>query len=138
MKKILSLLSLFILSITMIVGCSKAEDKVVMDAEGYALELEKVGLDISDLIVYTAETDENELLGRPNQYTSKVNFVNGSIEVFESEKDVKSRQEYINSIGEATPMFAEYNYINGKALLRIDKSLTPEEAKKYEEEFMKL
>lgn len=35
-------------------------------------------------------------------------------------------------------MFAEYSYLKGKVLLRINKEVTPDEAAKYEAEFMKM
>lgn len=139
MRKILGLVMVLCLGSFILIGCGdKKSEETVKDAEAYAVALKDAGLAVDELIVYTEETDENELLGRPSQYTSKVNFTNGSVEVFNNNKDAVSRQEYINSIGESSPLFAEYNYIKGNALLRINKSLTPEEAKKYETEFMKL
>lgn len=110
-----------------------------LNAEEYGVKLKEAGLDIDNVIVYTAETDENELLGRPNQYTSKINFDNGSIEVFENKKDAENRKEYIDSIGKKISMLAEYSYINDQgALLRINKKVTPNEAAKYETEFQKI
>lgn len=135
MKKILSVIIVMVLCSLTIVGCGK---KTVMNAEGYAKELGKADLSIEKLEVYTSETDPNKLLGRPNQYTSKVNFEKGSIEVFNNETDVKNRKKYIDEIGKVTPLAAEYSYINGNALLRVKKDLTPEQAKKYEDAFMKL
>lgn len=137
MKKLIAILLSTLLVGSIFIGCGSKEKKD-MTAEQYATELKKAGLPIDDLKVYTAETDENKLLGRPNQYTSKVNFKNGSIEVFKNSDDLKARQKYINDIGKKSPMLSEYNYANGKALLRINKSVTPDEAKKYEEAFMKL
>lgn len=137
MKKILNLVLILSLCSLFIVGCGNTK-KAAMDAEAYSKALSEAELSVDELEVYTSETDPNELLGRPNQYTSKVNFKNGSVEVFGNEKDVKARKEYIDSLGKSTPMFAEYSYINGNALLRIKKELTPEEAKKYEESFMKI
>ena len=105
---------------------------------------------IGKIVVYTVETDLNELLGRPNQYTSKVQFadnrlsqefveendaVGGTVEVFENEKDMNNRKEYIESISSQASIFAEYTYSAGNALLRLDNELTPEQAKEYEEAF---
>lgn len=136
MKKILKLSLMLCLCSVFLIGCG--EKKVDMDAEAYSTALTEVGLAIDDVIVCTEENDKNELLGRPNQYTSKVNFENGSVEVFNNTKDAKTRKEYIDSIGAGAALFAEYSYINDNALLRIDKKLTPTEAEKYETEFMKL
>lgn len=100
---------------------------------------------IGDYVEYTEETDTNQLLGRPNQYTSKINVedtrieqtdkenpVGFSIEVFSNSEDALARQEYIGSIVEKMPMMAEYDYINDYILIRVDKSLTPSQAKEYE------
>lgn len=133
-KRFLIVLTIVILVLSL-GGCSKAKQ---MTAEDYAKKLKASGLSIENLIVYNEETDENKLLGRPNQYTSKVNFDNGSIEVFENETDAKNRQDYINKVGETASLFSEYNYLKDNALLRINHELSPEDAKKYEEEFQKI
>lgn len=100
---------------------------------------------IGAYIEYTEETDTNNLLGRPSQYTSKINGADTrleqtdenspkgfSIEVFNNNEDALARQEYINQIGEQMPMLVEYNYVNDYILLRVDKSLTPTQAQEYE------
>ena len=121
-----------------------------LTAKDYCKLLISAGLPIGKVVTYTAETDKNKLLGRPKQYTSKVNFsdttleqggsdpVGGSIEVFESNQDAQTRKAYIDKIGEETPLFLEYSYINGKALLRLNSDLTPEQANKYKDAFMKI
>jgi hypothetical protein len=121
-------------------GCGgSATSKKALDAEEYGSKLKEAGLSIENIEVSTAENDENKLLGRPNQYTSKINFTNGSIEVFANKEDAKNRKEYIDSIGKKMPLVAEYSYINDTGvLLRIDKKITPDDAKKYEEAFMKI
>jgi hypothetical protein len=148
LKKVL-LLIMFVLILT---GCGAKEADVTetLTAEDHVTKLKEAGLPIDNVIVFTAETDPNEMLGRPNGYTSKVNFadttieqfgddpVGGSIEVFENEKDVKNRKEYIDSIGEEMQLFAEYSYVKGSVLLRLDSALTPEQAEKYKAEFEKI
>lgn len=105
------------------------------------------GLPIGDSIVFTAETDPNELLGRPGQYTGMVNFRDtrlsteeggeidtqdgGSIEVFVDNTGAVNRSEYIQAIAEGLPALAEYNFVQEKVLLRLSKSLTPEQADEY-------
>lgn len=136
MKKLISIL-LCSLMMFVIVGCGSSAKKFT--AEEYGTKLKEAGLAIENVEVTTAENDKNELLGRPNQYTSKINFDNGSIEVFENKKDAEARKEYIDSIGKKMPLVAEYSYINEVGtLLRIDKKVTPDDAKKYEEAFMKI
>lgn len=146
MKKILALIISAILVFTS--ACStQATNKLT--ANDYAIKLKTVGLPIGNIIVYTAENDPNKILGRPNQYTSTVEFVDttleqigdspvgGNVEVFSNAKDAESRKIYIDSFG-SSPLFAEYSYINGSTLLRLDLSLTPAQAEKYKSEFDKI
>ena len=121
-----------------------------LTAEQIVNKLKEKNSNIGKIVVYTVETDLNELLGRPNQYTSKVQFadnrlsqefveendaVGGTVEVFENEKDMNNRKEYIESISSQASIFAEYTYSAENALLRLDNELTPEQAKEYEEAF---
>lgn len=136
MKKILSILLCSLLLFT-IVGCGSSAKKYT--AEEYGNKLKDAGVTIENMEVTTTENDKNQLLGRPNQYTSKVTFTNGSIEVFANKEDAINRKEYIDNIGKKMPLVAEYNYANDTgALLRLDKKLNPDEAKKYEDVFMKI
>lgn len=101
------------------------------------------GLPVGTVEIYDASTDPNELLGRPGQYTAKFNFADtrleqfedgptgGSVESFESTRELENRAEYIKSLGESMPMFAEYQFTSGLMLLRLDKGLTPEQADEY-------
>lgn len=124
----------------------------ITDAESVAKALKAKELPIDNIIVYTDETDTNELLGRPNQYTSKVNFadtraeqtdkddpVGGSVEVFDNQADAKTRYDYVdNIVKNGGSMFAQYLYLNGNVFLRIDGTLTPEQAKEYQTAFGKI
>lgn len=110
----------------------------------------QAGLPIGTVQVYDANNDPNKLLGRPGQYTAKFNFADtrleqpeddvtgGSIESFANDKDMKNRVEYVKSITEGTPMFAEYQYTNGLMFLRLDKGLTPDQAAEYDKVFQTL
>lgn len=71
--------------------------------------------------IYTADTDPNELLGRPGGYTSKANFADsrvsleainelmppddmergGTVEVFATDDNVKSREGYLAGLVES-------------------------------------
>ena len=111
--------------------------------------LKDEGIPIGESVAYTAKNDPNELLGRPNQYSSKVNFKDtrlkpdeiargfdvqngGSIEVFETQDDATVRKEYLKGIGKV-PLFSEYSYREGTVLLRLSHQLTPEQAAAYED-----
>ncbi|MFI7399681.1 hypothetical protein ACIBW9_04200 [Streptomyces sp. NPDC049541] len=98
----------------------------------------------------TAENDPNHLLGRPNQYTSKVTFTDsrikatdvtgtekgdvergGAIEVFSSPADATARAKYIQAVTKAMPALTEYDYVNGTVVLRVSHYLTPAQAATY-------
>lgn len=142
MKKILVLI---LVSVFLVLsGCSSTNDKE-LTAEEIVTKLKESGLPIENVIVYTEETDPNALLGRPNQYSSKVNFadnrieqydvdedpIGGTVEVFESEKDAKKRHDYLESVGEAVSFLQEYKYLHGKVLLRVSYDLTPKQVEEY-------
>ena len=108
------------------------------------------GLPIGVSFTYTAANDVNHLLGRPGQYTDKVNFKDtrisstdqgvdisvtdgGSIEVFTTTTDAKNRFAYIQKISKSgVALFAEYEYLDGLVILRVSAQLTPDQAAKYE------
>ncbi len=124
----------------------------VMSAEVITNKLKDAGLPIDNIIAYTEKTDVNELLGRPNQYISKTNFADttveqgddkteptgGSVEVFKNAADLNTRKTYIESLFKSFPTWTQYMIVNGNYLLRIDGAVTPENAKKYEAAFAKL
>ena len=120
------------------------------DAASIVAGFQEAGLPVTEFVIFTAENDPNGLLGRPNQYVSKVSFVDlrigseiedpedigvsegGSIEVFANEADAKARYDYVTSVTKMMPMLAEYGYQVGNVYLRLSKELTPEQAKEYE------
>ncbi len=120
------------------------------DAAEVLEELKEQGLPVGQSEVYTAENDPNELLGRPGQYTGKASFKDtrlppdelagdssdvangGSVETFDNEDDAIKRQEYLETVTQGVPMFAEYAYRNDTVLLRLSKRLTPDQASDYE------
>lgn len=91
--------------------------------------------------VYDENTDPNKLLGRPNGYLSKAEFTDnritegqkaGSVEVFEDADGAEARAEYIKALGKS-PMLAEYTYVAGNVVVRVDRSMVPSDAKAYED-----
>src|SRR5262249_24440245 len=109
------------------------------------------GIPISKKQVYTAANDPNHLLGRSHGYTSKVNFVDsrlgagtgsfdpnegGSVEVFSSKGDARSRMQLIDKITQTNPALGDgYDYLEGLALLRLSNKLVPAQAKAYDSTF---
>jgi hypothetical protein len=116
------------------------------------LDLLKVaGLPIGEITIFTAETDANKLLGRPHQYIAKASWHDtrlpapsdpksigvddgGSIELFATEEDAKTRFDYVDAITRS-PMFAEYHYLHGLVFLRVSGKLTPTQAAEYKTVF---
>ena len=110
------------------------------------------GLPVSGLIVYTAATDPNNLLGRPNGYTSKCAWVDsrvpttdtngltpgdvslgGSVEVFPTPAGATARAAYLVSLYKAAPILGtEYDYLAGPVLIRVSQDLTPAQAATYD------
>lgn len=103
---------------------------------------------VSGVVIYTAATDSNHLLGRPNGYESKgawrdtripasetVGFtlgdidVGGGVEVFPSEEGAITRGGYIESL---STINHEYDFACGGVLLRISNYLTPRQAAGYQ------
>lgn len=100
--------------------------------------------------VVTEDDDPNHLLGRPNQYTSKVTFTDsrikaddvagaepgsvglgGAIEVFTTAADSQARADYIQNVTKGMPMLAEYDFVSGTVLIRVSHYLTPTQAADY-------
>jgi hypothetical protein len=99
----------------------------------------------------TAQNDPNHLLGRPNQYTSKVIFSDariaaadvsglekgdalrgGAVEVFARNADAKARADYIQEVTRSLPALAEYDFVHGTVVVRVSHYLTPKQAAEYD------
>jgi hypothetical protein len=112
-------------------------------------------LPIGVTYVYTAETDLNHLLGRPGQYTGKAEFTDtrlpasgdqganisvsdgGSVEVFATVTDAQHRFAYIQGLSTSgNALFAEYEYLDGEAILRVSNALTPAQVAAYKAAFL--
>lgn len=98
----------------------------------------------------TAATDGNHLLGRPGQYTSKIDFEDtrikasdvqgvekgdvtrgGSIEAFANAADAQTRAKYVEAVTKSMPALNEYDYVHGTVLVRVSHLLTPDQAAAY-------
>lgn len=166
MKRKLSLILMSVLVVILVAGCSSgsggpaaAETKTKVDITKMSGEeiiqlFVDAGFPIENIQVLTAETDKGALLGRPNQYSSKVIFedsrsdkpaagsategtAGGSIEVFNNAEDAKARYDYIQPITE-NAMFSQYLYLYENIFLRVDGALTPAQAAQYEAAFKSL
>lgn len=133
----------------------KSEATKNKTANDIALELKANGIPIDKIIIYDKTSDVNNLLGKPGQYTSKVNFsikgleqydINdpngGSIEVFKNNDDaIKRKNKIINTIKNDTTLstynYTEYLYVKDNVLLRLHSDNFGNEDN-YKEIFMKL
>ncbi len=109
------------------------------------------GLPVDNVIEYDEKTDVNDLLGRPGQYISKVNFadtrceqyddedpVGGTVEVFATKADMQSRKDYLESLQDKMNILVNaYFYVSadGLGLLRVTFDITPSEAQEYADIF---
>jgi hypothetical protein len=94
-------------------------------------------MNLRHVAAYTAATDPNHLLGRQGGYTSKINWSDGSIEVFSTPAEAQKRTIYLLGFA-GTPFGDGYDYIVATCLLRIFDSQTPSQAHALEAEFSKI
>ncbi len=122
-----------------------------LTAEEITKKLKTSGIPIDNIIVYTEETDENKLLGRPGNYISKTNFADtrleqldknnpsgGTIEVFKNEQDALKRKEYIETVTTGVAFAQQYLILHNNVLLRIENELSTDQAKEYEDKLVVL
>lgn len=115
-----------------------------LTAIGAVQAMQSAGLPITDIVEYTAESDTNQLLGRPGQYIGKVNWNDlrhppgefgddkpNTIEAFATMADMAKRKDYIEQVTGASPMFLQYITPHKKLLMRLDKGITPDQAAEY-------
>ena len=171
--KLIRIITILFLSVSM-VACSstseaqtKVEEKTekkekkkeeVKDktAEEILKELQEKNENVTDILVYDEETDTNDLLGRPGEYTSKADFSDariqefytteeekieyglsgGTIEVFKSKKHCDARADYLKSFMTADTLVKldQYMYKYDKVLFRVSYSIVPSEAEVYKKQ----
>ena len=125
----------------------------IATAPDVAQALKVAGLPVVGVVKVTEESDDNHLLGRPGQYQSKVFFFDArhpksvvegdeqgenTIEVFPTAVGAQNRRDYIAQISGGIPALAQYQYLRGKALIRLDHIMLPSEAKHYEAALSKM
>jgi hypothetical protein len=108
-------------------------------AHSAALTAEQIAqrMNLHSVTAYTAATDPNHLLGRQGGYASKINWPNGSIEVFSTPAEAQKRKAYLQAFA-GTPFGDGYDYLVGTYLLRIFDSQTPAQAHALEAKFLKI
>jgi hypothetical protein len=156
-RNILALSACSILIVIFCEGCSWAQSPS-SKARTESLKIEDIlkafktaGLPIEKEVIYTEENDTNKLLGRPGQYIAKASWADkrikqpesgdpqgGTVEAFESQESLERRKGYIEKIGEASPIFAQYLFTHKNVLLRLERALTPTQAADYEKALKQL
>lgn len=111
----------------------------------------KAGLPVTEVVIYSAATDGNHLLGRPGEYVGLVSWGDkrdpgdgndaGRIEFFASEPDLVARERFLRSVevleaGLPPPYI--HMYADGHALLRISTKLTSAQAEQYQDVLKRL
>jgi len=155
MKKVAAVLGMLLC--LCLVGCSStATITTKLAAAQICEQMQKDGLPITHVFAYMADNDTNKLLGKPNQYTSKVSFVDnrysgdydeaskesdfeaagfsyiGTIEVFDNKDDMQKRYDYVNGFIKQGGIWVQYIYNTDTAILRLDTDLTSDQAKEYQ------
>lgn len=146
MKKAIIIL-LAVAMFLILASCSGGKN--AKTAEDIIKAFSDAGIPVTDVAVYNEKTDPNEKLGKPNQYTSKANFNDerikketedntektpdgGTVEVFGNKKDADTRREYLENIYESMPFMSEHIFQKDAILVRVNMSLTAEQAQEYE------
>lgn len=101
---------------------------------------------ITKVTTVTEETDVNNMIGRPGQYTSAAwitdnrgkpgeTGVDGGavVETFETAEDMNARAKYIADVSKGIGILAEYHYMTGTSLVRVSGKLTPTQSKAYKD-----
>jgi hypothetical protein len=132
------------LGLLLMVGCSPAPASATMTSEGLAAALQSSGLPVGRIDIATAESDQNHLLGRPNQYVGKMNWhdlrlsdegdMSSTVEAFTTAADLDARFRYTDALSKSGGAFAQYIYRNDskRLLLRLPHDLTPAQAAEYQ------
>ena len=120
------------------------------DASALVTKLEAAKLGLTNVAVQDEDTDPNNLIGRPNGYTSrasadlpggdtdaeKYDTARGLVvEVFADAASAKRRAEFIESAQQGAPILGtEYHYFtkDGTGLVRVSGKIKPTAAKKIE------
>jgi hypothetical protein len=125
-------------------GSGTQTELVALTEDAIVDALSASDLPVTDLDVFDAETDPNSLLGRPGQYTIKVSWEDGrltdsldpsgTIEVFPDVESMQRRADYVEQIGQDSPMLLQWIFTDERtgAVLRVSSDLTPDQAAEYE------
>jgi hypothetical protein len=151
MKPVMAMVAAAVLAVGACSSPASTGSVPAASAAKLAAKLKGAGEPVKGLIVYTAKTDPNHLLGRQGGYTSKVAWVDpravkagkselpshdpggiefgGGLEVFPDHSGAEARYEELK--GFTAPFGDGYDYLIGDAVLRLSQYLTPSQAAAY-------
>lgn len=110
---------------------------------------------MAKIVTTTEETDPNDLLGRPGQYSARVTFTitgakatggdqhscdrGGCVEQWPDQAAAQKRADYIKQLGERLPIAVEYDTVRPDGLLlRVNRKVSPTAAKRIQDAFAAL
>jgi hypothetical protein len=133
---------------TAVAEASSAAPAEPVDAAAVIEQLKAADLGLTKSAVQNEDTDPNNLLGRPNGYTSRASadlpggdttadpytVDRGLVaEGFPDADSVKRRSDYIQALQKDTPLLGtEWHYTTGNVLIRVSGKVKPSLAKKIE------
>jgi len=166
MKKKLIVGLLLVVTLLFASGCGSAStvsvddpnkiDITKMTSTEIVQKFVDAGFPIGKVSEYTAATDPNKMLGRPNAYIQKTDFADsrlqqvdptydpsgdvngGMVEVFSNDTDANTRIAYVHSIVSSPGLFFQYEYSYKNVYFRVEGKLTPDQAAQYGEAFKAL
>ena len=143
-----------LLAVTALAGCGGKTPVAQTGPAPQAVSQKPAGdiakaMTLGTVTVWTAATDQNQLLGRPGGYTSAATIMDkrlkctdpatdcgATVEVFATPDQALARSQYIQGILAGGGILGtEYHTIAGSSLLRVTGQLTPEQAKVYADKF---
>jgi hypothetical protein len=120
-------------------------------ATAYARAINKQVGSVTKVTTLTETNDPNNLIGRPNGYVSAAVITDkqgdssdpepgvaygATVEMFGTKAEASRRSAYIQGLLKDSPMLGtEYDYTQGKVLLRVSGELRPSVAMKYQAAF---
>ena len=130
---------LFILFVS---GCQTGSNKSAAKPEKLKIDqvvkaFKAASLPLGQLEFFTAVSDPQKLLGKPNQYTEKASWrttekIVHTVESFADENHLQARKTAIEAAAKSGSQPAAYVYAHKNILLRIHHEMIPETAAKFE------
>lgn len=123
----------------LLVSCQSALVESRIEPGEFRSAITASELPVRDVVEFTAETDPNDQIGRPNGYIAKFSWTDErepnfqcTVEFFSSVEDLDLRKRHLEQVHAAMPLTRQYVFIHKNAILRVPLKLTPDQASRYE------